>query len=271
MPELPEVDTIARRLRTQFIGQTVRRLWCNWPRMIAPSPAVVRAAVKGKSVLDIGRRGKLMVWRLAPSGYLLIHLRMSGRPQVLSAADRPDRHVHFALCFESGIALHLHDARKFARVSFAADADDATRELGIEPLSPGFTVEWLRRALRTRSRQLKPALLDQHLIAGLGNIYADEALHRARLHPLRKTDSLRSADAARLHAGIQTSLREGIRNNGASIDGVYPGGNMQNEFLAYGRTGEPCRRCGAAIRRLVVGQRGTHVCPRCQRAPRHSS
>jgi len=265
MPELPEVETIARQLHAVFIGQTVSALWCNWPRMLSPRRAELHRRVRGAAVTGITRRAKFLVWHFDRGGVLLIHLRMSGRPLVVRRGERPGKHVHFILRFTAGPEMHLEDTRKFARASWAADADPATRDLGIEPLGPQFTPDWLADALGRRSRQLKPALLDQRLIAGLGNIYTDEALFRAGLHPLRKTDSLRDPEVARLHAAIIEVLRAAIRHNGASLDWVYPDGEMQDHFQAYGRTGQPCVRCGTAIRRLVVGQRGTHVCPRCQR------
>ncbi|MCK6484895.1 MAG: bifunctional DNA-formamidopyrimidine glycosylase/DNA-(apurinic or apyrimidinic site) lyase [Phycisphaerae bacterium] len=268
MPELPEVETIARRLRPSFIGRKLLDTWTNWPRMLSPGPVAMRRALSGRRLIELTRRGKLLVWRFEPEVLLLVHLRMSGHPTECPSGTPPAKHVHFVLRFEGGRELHLDDARKFARVRLADDLAAATADLGIEPLSSEFTVDWLYEAMRRRARRLKPALLDQSLIAGLGNIYTDESLHRAGLHPLRSTASLRRPEAARLHQAIRQALHEGIRRNGASIDWVYPGGEMQDHFLVYGRAGERCGVCGTLIRRLVVGQRGTHVCPRCQRPPR---
>jgi formamidopyrimidine-DNA glycosylase len=138
-------------------------------------------------------------------------------------------------------------------------------DLGPEPLSDEFTPEWLHRSLRSRRPRLKPQQLDQSFLAGLGNIYTDEALHRARLHPLRLSDTVTGAQARRLWEAVRTVLKEGIRRNGASIDWAYRGGEFQNYFRVYDRAGEPCPVCGAAIQRMVVGQRGTHICPRCQK------
>jgi len=235
--------------------------------MVDPGLRQLRRDLPGRRVEAVGRRAKWIVWQLAPAGRLMLHLRMSGHPEVLPEGTTPAKHVHFVLAFDDGRAMHLDDARKFARVLWSP-ADDPLADLGMEPLSEAFTVEWLTRAMRRRSRRLKPALLDQAFIAGLGNIYTDEALHRARLHPLRATDSLRRPEIERLRAAIRESLETGIRHNGASIDWVYPGGEMQDYFRAYGRTGSPCPECGTPIRRMVVGQRGTHFCPACQRAPR---
>jgi formamidopyrimidine-DNA glycosylase len=162
-------------------------------------------------------------------------------------------------------SLVFNDARKFGRVWLTAHPEEVTGRLGPEPLEEDFTPEWLRSALRKRHRQLKPLLLDQTFLAGLGNIYADESLHRAGLHPLALSDSVSARKAARLHAAIQETLREGIRRNGASFDWVYRGGEFQNYFRVYDREGQPCPVCGTPIRKLVVGQRGTHICPRCQK------
>lgn len=266
MPELPEVETVARRLQQDFIGRTVVRLWCNWPRMAAPSWRVVRARLPGRTVAAVGRRAKWAVWRFHEGGRLLLHLRMSGHPSTVPVGTKPGKHEHFGIEFDDGQAMHLSDARKFARIHWADGECDPLAGLGIEPLSDEFTPDWLHSSLKRRSRQIKPALLDQTLVAGLGNIYVDEALFRARLHPLRATNSLRRPEVARLWSAIREALAEGIRRNGASIDWVYPGGEMQEHFLAYGRTGEPCSRCRGAIQRIVVAQRGTHLCPRCQRA-----
>jgi formamidopyrimidine-DNA glycosylase len=270
MPELPEVHTVAQQLRISFIGQKVKGLWCNWPRMLQPEPAALKLALTGRVITDIDRRAKYVVFAFQPAGWLLLHLRMSGRTSAEPAGTPPHKHVHFVMKFESGSELHFHDARKFGRVSFVTDLPAATAHLGVEPLSDAFSPEFLFDACRRRARLLKPALLDQSFIAGLGNIYTDEALHRARLHPLRRTNTLQRPEAERLHEAIVHVLREGIRCNGASIDWVYPGGSMQDNFRVYGRTGEACGNCGGEIRRLVVGQRGTHVCRRCQRAPRRA-
>lgn len=268
MPELPEVETLARKLRPLFIGQSLADIWCNWPRMLSPGLSSLKRRLIGASLSDLSRRAKYLVWHFDRTGCLLIHLRMSGHPACVAAGTPPNRHVHLILRFSTGVEMHLDDARKFARATWTADLAAATRHLGAEPLGPDFTPDWLAAALLARARRLKPALLDQSFIAGLGNIYTDEALHRAAIHPLRRTDSLRRPEVVRLHSAIIDTLHAGIRNNGASIDWVYPDGEMQDHFVAYGRTGEPCPRCGARIRRLVVAQRGTHICPRCQRPPR---
>jgi formamidopyrimidine-DNA glycosylase len=163
-----------------------------------------------------------------------------------------------------GKSLVFNDTRKFGRVWLTAEPEEILGKLGPEPLGADFTPEWLYAAMRGKRRQLKPLLLDQTFLAGLGNIYTDEALHIAKLHPLGMSDSVSLKQARALHEAIRRVLEEGIRRNGASIDWVYRGGEFQNYFRVYDREGEPCPVCGAQIQRLVVGQRGTHICPKCQ-------
>jgi formamidopyrimidine-DNA glycosylase len=161
--------------------------------------------------------------------------------------------------------LVFNDTRKFGRVWLVRDPDEVLSGLGPEPLGDEFTAQTLYAGLQSRRRQLKPLLLDQSFLAGMGNIYTDEALHMARLHPLAPSDSVDLEQARALWGAIRSVLQEGIRRNGASIDWVYRGGEFQNYFRVYDREGQPCPVCGTAIERLVVGQRGTHVCPHCQR------
>jgi formamidopyrimidine-DNA glycosylase len=161
--------------------------------------------------------------------------------------------------------LVFNDTRKFGRIWLVRDPQEVVQGLGPEPLSNDFTADDLYERLHLRHRQLKPLLLDQSFLAGLGNIYTDEALHRARLHPLTLSDSLNREQAQHLWEAIREVLQEGIRRNGSSIDWVYRGGEYQNYFRVYGQAGKPCPVCGTAIERLVVGQRSTHICPNCQR------
>ncbi len=269
MPELPEVETIARNLRPNLVGMTVTHADVRWARTIAmPSPRRFKQQIRGQVVQQVGRRAKFL--RLQLSDYeLLIHLRMSGDLSLKAGDARPAKHDRLILSLlspsNSPHSLIFNDTRKFGRVWLTADPEQVTGRLGPEPLSDEFTPQWLSDALRRRHRRLKPLLLDQTFLAGLGNIYADESLHRARLHPLALSDSVTPKKAERLHAAIQATLEEGIRRNGASFDWVYRGGDFQNYFRVYDREGEPCPVCGTPIQRLVVGQRGTHICPHCQK------
>ncbi len=274
MPELPEVETIARRLRTgcggepSLIGREILSVEIRHPKpLAASSPEEACARMRGRRFVEIGRRGKFLVCRLT-RGYLLVHLRMSGDLQLFRAGEPLRKHDHVIWHLDGGWDLRFHDPRRFGRIWAVESPEAVLGGLGPEPLAPAFTAALLEGMLRGRKRRLKPLLLDQTFIAGIGNIYADEALHRARLHPLRRSDSLRKEEAARLWRGIRAALRVGIAQDGASIDWVYRGGDFQNHFRAYGREGEPCPKCGAKIRHIVVGQRSTYYCPRCQKKPK---
>jgi len=271
MPELPEVETIARRLRAgcgaepSLVGRLIRSVEIRHPKPVAfPDPAAARERMRGRSIEDISRRGKFLVCRLS-EGYLLIHLRMSGDLQLFPSAEQPRKHDHVVWRLDNGWDLRFHDPRRFGRIWLVDRPGDVLDALGPEPLEPEFTADRLAAMLRAKRRRLKPLLLDQTFIAGIGNIYADESLHRARLHPLRRSDTLSREEVARLRNGIRAALRVGIAQDGASIDWVYRGGGFQNHFRAYGRAGEPCPVCRADIRNIVVGQRSTYYCPRCQK------
>ena len=265
MPELPEVETIARTLRPALIGKTILSADVRWPRTLAaPSPAVFKKRIIGQQISGISRRAKYLDLQLSTFD-LIIHLRMSGDLLVILGGYQPAKHDRLLLKLSEDATLVFNDTRKFGRVWLVKDRAELFSDLGPEPLSDGFTPEWLYEALRARRRQLKPLLLDQTFIAGLGNIYTDESLHAARLHPLTLSDRVTAQQAEGLWKAIRETLEEGIRRNGASIDWVYRGGDFQNHFRVYGRTGEACSTCGTKIERLVVGQRGTHICPTCQK------
>jgi len=270
MPELPEVETIRLALRQgsaeapALPGQRIERVRLGWPRHVAaPSPATFRKRIRGQVVQDVQRRGKYLVLPLTRDT-LLIHLMMSGDLGMLRAGQPLRPHDHTVFRLGSGWELRFNDPRKFGKVMLVERPELILANLGPEPLSEGFTRPVLAERLAGRAGRLKPLLMDQSFLAGLGNIYADEALHRARLHPLRRSADLRPGEAAALWRGIRGALRSGLRHNGASIDWVYRGGDFQNHFRVYGRTGEPCPVCGSPIQRILVGQRGTHFCPVCQ-------
>lgn len=271
MPELPEVETIRQRLRRDandqpsLLGLTIRRGCVYWERTLAqPTPAEFFERIAGQTVIDIERRGKYLIFRLDRDA-LLVHLRMSGDLLLESEAKAPGAYDRFDLLFNNGSRLAFADPRKFGRAWLVEHPQDILANLGPEPLENDFTEGEFYRRLTVRKRLLKPLLLDQTFIAGLGNIYTDEALYRARLHPLMHADQVGEEAGSRLWQSIRYVLEEGIRRNGASIDWVYRGGDFQNYFHVYRRTGAPCENCGTPIERLVVGQRSTHVCPTCQR------
>jgi formamidopyrimidine-DNA glycosylase len=264
MPELPEVETIVRRCRPRVEGRRIRAFASSWAKNAFPSVSHVRRGVVGRTVTRLGRRAKFIVFHMEDGGHLLVHLRMSGR---LEWADQPGfrpEHIRAHWDLDDGRRLLFCDARKFGRIVYTRDLPATTAALGPEPLEPEFTPRVLARILRRRRRQLKPLLLDQTAIAGLGNIYTDEALHAAGLHPLTRADTLSDVQVRRLHAAIRRILRLAIRNHGTTIDWIYPGGWMQRRLRVYGRTDEPCCDCGTPIVALRVGQRSTHFCPRCQ-------
>jgi formamidopyrimidine-DNA glycosylase len=283
VPELPEVETIARQLRELVVDRTIADFSSSWVRLTEPEPAEVFAArLRGRRISGVRRRGKFVVFDLDGGEALVVSLRMTG--QLLYGVDGVDeRYVRAVISFTDGTALRFSDTRKFGRMaivdatSLAGDGAARPRAplhsaLGQEPLDRRFTVRWLRDLLRRRPRAaIKPLLLDQRAIAGIGNIYAIEALWRAKIHPQRPAGSLRPAEIERLHEAIKWALRKGIRLGGASrrdyVDARGREGRMQREFQVYGRAGGPCPRCGRPILRTVVGGRGTFHCPNCQRAP----
>lgn len=264
MPELPEVETIARKLKPDLIGRTILAADLFWQRTLEiPSPRKFKELVKGQTIEDVGRRAKYFILHLTDYK-LLIHLRMSGDLLIKDSTIRPEKHDRLRLKLSDNKALFFNDTRKFGRVWLTANLDEVIGKLGPEPLGKDFTPQWLFTALHSKRRQIKPLLLDQTFLAGLGNIYTDESLNIARLHPNVLSDSVTRKQAEALHEAIQRVLKEGIRRNGASFDWVYRGGEFQNHFRVYDREGKPCPRCGTEIIRLVVGQRGTHICPKCQ-------
>lgn len=270
MPELPEVETIARSLRLGYDGTPplpgarILRAELNWERHISrPSPAQFKRRIRNRRIESVDRRGKYLVFPL-DQGTLLIHLRMTGDLSLNKLGEPRGRYDHTVLHLDNDHELRFSDARKFGKVFLVDDPETIFATLGPEPLSDEFTVDVLQERLEGRSRGLKGLLLDQSFVAGVGNIYADEALHRARLHPLHGADELDSSQIQQLWHGIRTSLAAGLAANGASIDWVYRGGSYQDQFLVYGREGEPCPKCGSAIQKIIVAQRGTHFCPTCQ-------
>ncbi len=270
MPELPEVETIATGLRQgredqpPLVGRTILRTELLWERTLAqPPPSQFKRDIAGQIIRDIRRRGKFILFELTKHT-LLVHLRMSGDLLVEPGSAPVAPHHRLILYLDGNLRLAFNDARKFGRLWLVEDPDRVLGRLGPEPLDEAFTAHELYRRLHEHKRQLKPLLLDQSFLAGMGNIYTDEALHAARLHPLMLSHALTLDEVERLRQCIQLVLKEGIRRSGASIDWVYRGGDYQHFFKVYQRTGFPCYNCGTGIERMVVGQRGTHICPNCQ-------
>jgi formamidopyrimidine-DNA glycosylase len=299
MPELPEVETVARDLQRWVAGARITNAEVRWPRTIRHPEPPERFAreVRGAEIRRVGRRAKSVLIHLADGRVMTVALRMTGALIVAPPGTPDDPYARVVFDLADGRQLRYRDVRKFGRIGLweggglrrratkgragrakqAAEAKapyrvgDVFGRHGPEPLASTFSAARLADRLKRRSARLKTLLLDQSFIAGVGNIYADEALWRARVHPLRRADSLAPDEVRRLHRAIRSVLRQGISNRGASFadyvgaDGE-PGANAER-LAVYRRTGEPCYRCGTVIQRIVVGQRSTHFCPHCQRAP----
>ena len=274
MPELPEVETVARDLRPLITGATIVDATTLWTRTLRDGdPETFADGVAGRRIEGVGRRGKQVVVDLSGGAFLTIHLKMTGQLFVVPSGRPQDPYVRLVLTLDDGREIRFRDIRKFGRIGLygaVPGGADPFAEVGPEPLSDAFTVRAFRRRLRARKGRLKPLLLDQTFVAGVGNIYADEALWAARVHPLRTARTLRPADERRLWVAIRRILSEAVIRRGSSIDDYTApdgDGEMQEHLAVYQRTGEPCLRCGRPIRRVVVGGRATHFCSWCQRLP----
>jgi formamidopyrimidine-DNA glycosylase len=283
MPELPEVETVVRDLRGLLTGARIGGARVPWLRTLRSADAAAFvSAVEGRTITGTSRRAKLVVLELDDGSAITIHLKMTGQLFVVPAAQPPDPYVRLVLELDDGRELRFRDIRKFGRVGLArrtGPGGDLEGELGggrgfkgfgPEPLDASFTVRRFRQRLRARRGRLKPLLMDQAFLAGVGNIYADEALWEARLHPLRSAMALRPADEGRLYRALRRILAEAVDRRGSSIDDYTApdgDGEMQERLQVYQRAGEPCPRCGRPIRRMVVGGRATHFCSWCQRLP----
>lgn len=271
MPELPEVETIKNDLVAEVTGDTIQGAqFFGKPLAYSGDAASFVRHIAGARIDDIQRRGKHLILVLSTGEYLVIHLRMTGR-FILRSADEPnDRLVRLVLHLITGRDLRLEDQRKFATVELldSQRLEALFKRLGPEPLSSEFTTERLGQLLSRTKRSIKAALLDQSLIAGLGNIYVDEALFLARIHPERPASSLSTGELQRLHEAIRHILQRGIETRGTTFsdyrDGLGKPGKHQHHLQVYRRTGEPCPTCGEPIVKVHVAGRGTHLCPHCQ-------
>lgn len=270
MPELPEVETLARDLCPHLLGRTIVNARVHWSRTIAmPRARAFVQQLRGQRVTAITRRGKYLIFHLhhdAPR-YWLVHLRMTGGFHLVTPPTPRDAHTHVVVQLDDGCELRFRDPRKFGRMWLVDDPQRIVGKLGPEPLEISMG-EFCTRLAQRRGR-LKPLLLAQTFVAGIGNIYADESLWYARLHPLRRVESLTRTECARLHRAIRHVLTRAIALGGTSIDVMYKrvngkSGGFTESLRAFDREQRPCRRCGTPIRKIVVGQRGTHFCPTCQ-------
>jgi formamidopyrimidine-DNA glycosylase len=275
VPELPEVETIRRRLAPLVEGRTLRVLEILDPKWCAPlAPEALRDALEGRAIERLSRRGKYLVWETTDEVYLLMHLRMTGTVLYDAPDDAP--YVRVRLELDDGHVLSFCDPRRFGTGELAlgrpAVEEFLAARLGVEPLSDEFTADHLYRMTRNRRAPIKALLLDQRRVAGVGNIYANEALFRAGIHPLRTAGTLNRRQVAALRDAVVDSLRDGVRAGGASIDDFrHPDGvkgAFQNEFLVHGRAGEACDVCGGLVVKFVAAGRGTYACEHCQKRPR---
>ncbi|MDI6873363.1 bifunctional DNA-formamidopyrimidine glycosylase/DNA-(apurinic or apyrimidinic site) lyase [Candidatus Solincola sp.] len=273
MPELPEVEIVRRQLDEELGGACIAAVEVLLPRLVKyPNPTSYRRGLRGRTVRGVGRRGKYLLIHLDDDRILVIHLGMTGSLRFASPGVERPRHTHLVFRLEDGRELLFVDPRTFGETALLREGDfrplPGLHRLGPEPLDERFTLGELRRALRGRCR-IKAALLDQSRVAGIGNIYADEALHRAGIHPLRHLDELSPREVTRLHRAIREVLREAIERGGSSVsdyvDTRGEKGNFQDHHRVYRRAGKPCPRCGEMICRKRLAGRSTYFCPRCQR------
>lgn len=269
MPELPEVETIARQLRARGVeGRSIISVSIRWARTVEPlSVACFSRELRGTVIEEISRVGKWLLFALSSGKTIMIHLRMSG-----SFSMSPSSHDRLVLKLSDGLTLHYRDTRKFGRWKLVEDPQSILGKLGPDALTGRFTLKYFSAAMRKRHRMIKPLILDQSIVAGLGNIYADEALWEAQIHPERLSDSLSDAELASLYQAIRHVLRVGVRNRGTSLgdgktnyrDVEGESGGHREKVKAYGRAGKPCKRCKKKLVKAVVAQRGTTYCPACQ-------
>lgn len=278
MPELPEVETVVRTLRPLITGRVIDDAQFLWARTLqSDSPVAVLDQLRGQVIIGVQRRAKFIVLELSSQARLTVHLRMTGEllfasgPEIL-LPERQLPYLRATLQLDHGAQLLFFDVRKFGRIQLLSPQEWAVFDaaLGVEPLSADFTAAHLQHLLRHRRRQLKPLLLDQNVIAGLGNIYVDESLYRTRLHPLQPSDLVSARKASELQRTIVMMLDDAVASQGTTLrdyrGGAGQEGSYQRRLLVYGSpAGRPCPRCGTGLERAVVGQRGTVFCPRCQR------
>jgi len=271
MPELPEVETVKNELAPHILGRKFTGVTLLWEGIVkTPSIAEFRRRLNGKEITGLSRHGKYLVLNLTDGDLLVMHLKMSGSLLLSRDSAEPPRHTRAIFHLDEGKNIFFRDPRKFGRVWLVKDRTTVTRNLGPEPLEPEFTPQVLAQRLKNRKAPIKALLCDQSVIAGIGNMYADEALFAAGINPLRTGASLTPAEIESLHHAIQQTLRAAIGNKGASIVNYYrPGGETGTahfEFkVAHGR-GRNCPHCGCPIQRIAVRNRGTYFCPRCQPA-----
>lgn len=273
MPELPEVETVRKTLEQLVLGKEINKIDVFWPKIIKKPEPVEQFidALVGQTIRQISRRGKFLIFIL--DDYSLVsHLRMEGKYGLYGKEEPYDKHTHVIFSFTDGSQLRYRDVRKFGTMHLFIKGKEFENppllNLGPEPLSSDFTVEYLYQKLMKTNRKIKSVLLDQKVVVGIGNIYVDESLFRAGIHPERLASSLSVLETTKLQQEIVATLSEAVEKGGSTIRSYVNSqgqiGMFQLELLVYGRKGETCKKCGTPIEKLVVGGRGTHICPSCQ-------
>jgi formamidopyrimidine-DNA glycosylase len=286
VPELPEVESLVRDLSPTLVGRTIQGVEVHKPKLFTATPGLAVADLCGRRVERLWRRGKLTVWELSDGLALVVHLKLAGQvvhvdrdghelahgghPVPMWGSPLPHKSSHVVFCLDDGSIVYLTDIRQFARVHLMPDTDVkaflARQKIGVEPLTRRFSASALAAKLKRRSIPLKTAIMDQSVVGGIGNIYADESLWRAKLHPRRPASSLSVAEVVRLHRSIRAVLDFAVREGAAFV----PHGKAISDRAfpyCHGRAGSPCPRCRTIIQKEWVGGRGTHFCPKCQKAP----
>lgn len=273
MPELPEVETIRRDLNKELKGRKIIRLkYYDWAKMLKPDPGSVRQAVEGKKIKDFQRRAKLLLMHLDDHNTTIaIHLKLSGQLFIRKQTDPPDRFTHVILELDRGDELRFNDLRKFGfmKVIYSQkDLETVLSEFGPEPLTKEFTLSKFKEIVTKSARAIKTVIMDQTKISGVGNIYADEALWRAKIHPETSANNLSGQKLEELHEAINFVIKQGVEDRGTSVDQyltIYAEeGEHAKNLKVFRLDGEPCPRCGTTIKKIRVGGRGTHFCPKCQ-------
>ncbi|MCP8967421.1 DNA-formamidopyrimidine glycosylase [Ectobacillus ponti] len=274
MPELPEVETVRRTLELLVKGKKIEDVIVTVPKMVKLPDDVelFKHLLRGQTIEEIGRRGKFLLLHL-PDYTLVSHLRMEGKYRLHEGGSEIDKHTHIRFLFTDGTELHYNDVRKFGTMHLYHKGEELTKpplaDLGPEPFSDELTADYLQARLRKTNRKIKPVLLDQNLLVGLGNIYVDEVLFRTGIHPEETASNLTAADIVLLRDEIVAVLSEAVERGGSTIRSYINSqgqiGTFQQSLLVYGRKGEPCVKCDTPIQKTVVGGRGTHFCPNCQR------
>lgn len=274
MPELPEVETVKKTLQKLVVGKTIENVEVRWPKMIKhpDDQAEFRNSLIGQTILDIERRGKFLKFILNEA-VLVSHLRMEGRYKLSETEEPVDKHTHVLFLFIDGSQLRYRDVRKFGTMHLFQKGTEEKRlplsQLGPEPFGRKFSAAYLVNQFAKTTRNVKAVLLDQTVVAGIGNIYVDESLFRSGIHPGAMAKQISENEVRRLHRSINKTLREAVAKGGSTVRSYVNGqgqmGMFQQSLFVYARSGEPCSKCGTAIERIVVAGRGTHYCPKCQR------